>query len=124
MLLGNPQRRPLQHFRYEAQGIVFSMLMLLEASYRHCSQICMFRAQGSPEAMNEAIKALNEYLLLFPTDADAWREMADIYLDLQQIEQAKFALEEVVMLSPINYVSHLKLAEALYTLGDHSTARK
>jgi cytochrome c-type biogenesis protein CcmH/NrfG len=84
----------------------------------------MFRAQGSPEAMNEAIKALNEYLLLFPTDADAWREMADIYLDLQQIEQAKFALEEVVMLSPINYVSHLKLAEALYTLGDHSTARK
>lgn len=84
----------------------------------------MFKAQGNPEGMNDAIKALNEYLLLFPTDVEAWREMADIYLSLQQIEQAKFALEEVVMLSPINYVSHLKLAEALYTLGDFSTARK
>ena len=87
-------------------------------------QICMLRSLGTPEAFSEAIKSFNEYLELYPADVETWKEMADMLLELQQVEQAKFALEEVVLLSPINYISHLKLAEALYTLGDYINARK
>jgi Tfp pilus assembly protein PilF len=71
-----------------------------------------------------AISQMNEYLTIFPTDVDAWRELGDMYLEVQNVESAKFAFEEVLMLSPINYVSHTILADCCYTLGDFSTARK
>ena len=87
-------------------------------------QVAMHRSMGTSEGLTQAVKCMNEYLELYPTDIDAWREMADMYLDLQQVEQAKFALEELVLLTPLNYLTHLKLAEALYTLGDYSAARK
>ena len=118
---------PCNTFAMKRKVVFFELFNVLQnyaSKTDSTGQICMSKALGTQEGMNEAIKSLNEYLLLFPTDVEAWREMADIYLDLQQVDQAKFALEEVVMLSPINYVSHLKLAEALYTLGDYSTARK
>lgn len=78
----------------------------------------------APTGMVESVKLMNEYLELYPTDMDAWRELAELYLEMGHVEAAKTALEECVMLSPINYVSHTLLADALYTLGDFGTARK
>mmetsp|Transcript_21003 Transcript_21003/g.32918 ORF Transcript_21003/g.32918 Transcript_21003/m.32918 type:complete len:311 (+) Transcript_21003:52-984(+) len=87
-------------------------------------KVCALRSRGTPEGTNEAIKALNEYLGIYPTDVEAWKELADIYLENQQLENARKALEDVVMLQPISYVNHLKLAEVLYTLDDYALARK
>ena len=48
----------------------------------------------------EAIRALNEILELSPTDAEAWAEMADLYLKLSLYLQAAFCLEEVLLIHP------------------------
>ena len=74
--------------------------------------------------MAESIRLLNEYLGLYPTDIDGWRELGEWYLEAGHVEAAKTALEECVMLAPINYVTHTMLADTLYTLGDFATARK
>jgi len=85
---------------------------------------CAMRGLGSPEAIASSVGLLNEYLELYPTDVESWRELAELYLENGHVEAAKFALEEVLMLSPVNYVNHTMLADTLYTLGDHATARK
>jgi tetratricopeptide (TPR) repeat protein len=76
------------------------------------------------EIISHFCRQMNEYLAVFPTDVDAWRELGDMNLEIQNIEAAKFAFEEVLMLSPINHVSHTTLADCFYTLGDFVTARK
>mmetsp|Transcript_67161 Transcript_67161/g.160199 ORF Transcript_67161/g.160199 Transcript_67161/m.160199 type:complete len:195 (-) Transcript_67161:115-699(-) len=90
----------------------------------HKRKVAVHRGKGTPEGLKEATVALNQYLDMYPTDADGWREMADMYLEQQHVEHARKALEEVVMLTPVNYMAHLKLADALYTLEDYTTARK
>lgn len=90
----------------------------------HKRKASLCRGKGTPEGLRDAVAAINEYLTLYPTDADAWREMADVFLEQQHLEHARKALEEVVMLAPANYISHLRLADALYTLEEYPTARK
>ena len=90
----------------------------------HKRKVGVQRGKGTAEGQKAATIALNEYLDLYPTDADGWRELADMYLEQQHIEHARKALEEVVMLTPVNYLAHLKLADTLYTLEDYPTARK
>uniref|UniRef100_A0A7S0W6L3 ER membrane protein complex subunit 2 n=1 Tax=Hemiselmis tepida TaxID=464990 RepID=A0A7S0W6L3_9CRYP len=87
-------------------------------------KVCCMRGLGSPEALATAVGYLNEYLELYPTDVESWRELSEAYLEQGHVEAAKFALEECLMLSPVNYINHTMLADTLYTLGDHATARK
>lgn len=48
----------------------------------------------------EAVTALNKFLDSSPTDAEAWAELADIYVTQGLYQQAIFALEEVLLIAP------------------------
>lgn len=48
----------------------------------------------------EAITALNEFVDSSPTDAEAWAELADLYVGQGMYPQAVFALEEVLLITP------------------------
>lgn len=55
----------------------------------------------------EAITALNQFLDSSPTDAEAWAELSDLYLSQGMYQQAIFALEEVLLITPYAWnVSH------------------
>ena len=48
----------------------------------------------------EAVTALNKFLESSPTDAEAWAELADIYVSQGMFQQSIFALEEVLLIAP------------------------
>ncbi len=48
----------------------------------------------------EAISALNQLLDSSPTDAEAWAELSDLYVSQGLYQQAIFALEEVILITP------------------------
>jgi tetratricopeptide (TPR) repeat protein len=82
----------------------------------------------------DAIAALNNYLNCFQNDADAWHELAEIYISQHQHASALFCYEELILTNPHNFHYHLKYAELLYTVAipkpaptradDFETARK
>ena len=45
------------------------------------------------------------------SDFDAWMELADLYLQLQDYEKAAFCLEELIMSNPHNHLFHQRYAE-------------
>lgn len=71
-----------------------------------------------------AIKLLNAYVKNFASDENAWVELSELYLQSQQYDLASFALEELIMLCPENYLYHLKYAEIQYTLNNMDVARQ
>lgn len=65
--------------------------------------------------------------LSFMGDQEAWEELADCHLALQQHKQAAFCLEELLLLNPGSFALVLRYADVLYSMGgrDHFvTARK
>ncbi|KAJ0163521.1 TPR repeat protein oca3 [Colletotrichum tanaceti] len=66
-------------------------------------RIALLKSTGKPL---EAIAALNSLVDFNPTDAEAWAELADLYLSQGLYSQAIFALEEVLVLTP-NAWNHL-----------------
>ena len=50
--------------------------------------------------ITEAIVALNKFLDISPTDAEAWAELADLYVSQGMYQQGMFALEEVLLVTP------------------------
>ena len=60
-------------------------------------QIALLR---SLKQLPEAVAALNKFLEASPTDAEAWSELADIYLSQGLFQQSIFALEEVLLIAP------------------------
>lgn len=49
---------------------------------------------------DEAVSALVDYLEAFPTDAEAWCELADLYQSNAMSAQAIFSLEEALLVTP------------------------
>jgi len=62
----------------------------------------------------EAITALIQFIDSSPTDAEAWAELADLYLTQGMYQQAIFALEEVLLVTPYAWNIHARLGEVLY----------
>jgi len=77
-------------------------------------KICVAKEKGDTVY---AIELLNKFLKLSSSDEHAWLELADLYLSLGKVELAKFAVEELLLISPDNYLYHLKYAEISYTVG-------
>jgi tetratricopeptide (TPR) repeat protein len=51
--------------------------------------------------------SLNSLLEVSPTDAEAWAELADLYVSQGMYQQGIFALEEVLLITPNAWnVSH------------------
>lgn len=80
----------------------------------------------SLEKTTEAITALNQFLDWSPTDAEAWAELSDLYVSQGMYQQAIFALEEVLLITPYAWNIHARLGEVLYmaaTTGDAAAER-
>lgn len=60
-------------------------------------RIALLKSMGN---MTEAISALTRFLESAPTDAEAWAEIADLYAGQGLYQQAIFALEEVLLVTP------------------------
>lgn len=50
--------------------------------------------------VDESVSALISLLDFSPMDAEAWSELADLYLSQGLYSQALYALEEVIVLQP------------------------
>ena len=68
-------------------------------SYQPVSKrrIALLKSLGRPA---EAVAALNNLLDASPIDAEAWAELADLYVSQGMYPQGVFALEEVLLITP------------------------
>ncbi|PGH01272.1 hypothetical protein GX51_05327 [Blastomyces parvus] len=62
----------------------------------------------------DAISALVDFLDVFPTDAEAWCELADLYQTQGMGMQAIFCLEEALLVVPNAWNLHARLGEIEY----------
>lgn len=87
-----------------------SNLVALQRKY------CVLRAQqdSSTEAV---LEALNQYLGQQLSDVSGWYEMAQLRLSLADFKGAAYALEQVVLGSPLDADVHRELAEVYATIG-------
>mmetsp|Transcript_32142 Transcript_32142/g.37069 ORF Transcript_32142/g.37069 Transcript_32142/m.37069 type:complete len:293 (-) Transcript_32142:162-1040(-) len=77
-------------------------------------KIGLLRAEGETK---KAVQELNEFIADNMCDKEAWLELADIYLETTNYQQALFCYEELCMLAPREFNYFLKCAEICYTLG-------
>ncbi|EPE09411.1 tetratricopeptide repeat domain-containing protein [Ophiostoma piceae UAMH 11346] len=77
----------------------------------HKRRIALLRSMGK---IPEAVTGLLALLDFSPTDAEAWSELADVYLEQGLYGQAVYALEEVLVLSPNAWNVHARLGEVEY----------
>jgi tetratricopeptide (TPR) repeat protein len=76
---------------------------------------CIARAQKvEPE---KVVAALNEYLSQNMSDVSGWHEMAKLRMTLGDFKGAAYALEQVVLGSPLDAEVHRQLAEVYATVG-------
>eukprot|EP00270_Netrium_digitus_P003982 TRINITY_DN14840_c0_g1_i1.p1 TRINITY_DN14840_c0_g1~~TRINITY_DN14840_c0_g1_i1.p1 ORF type:complete len:349 (+),score=102.02 TRINITY_DN14840_c0_g1_i1:78-1049(+) len=90
----------------------------------HKRRVSVAKSQGN---LLQAVSSLTAYLDTFMADYEAWRELGDLYIQLQMYRQAAFCYEELLLSSPHNPLYNLIYAEVLYTLGgteNFTTAKK
>lgn len=63
---------------------------------------------------SEAITALTNLLDQSLTDAEAWAELGDLYLEQGSYDQAIYCLEEVVVVTPNAWNMHARLGEVIF----------
>jgi len=66
---------------------------------------------------SKVMDTLNKYLGVYQNDKETWCFMKNIYLRQMNYEQAKFCLEELLLISPSDYLLHLQYAEVLSAIG-------
>ncbi|POM67958.1 TPR repeat protein Oca3/ER membrane protein complex Ecm2, partial [Phytophthora palmivora] len=65
----------------------------------------------------DVVTALNEFLRSFGTDQAAWTELGETYLSMGTYRYAAFCYEELVLLNPMDAISHSRLADIYSTIG-------
>ncbi|UIZ24712.1 hypothetical protein KXD40_007110 [Peronospora effusa] len=65
----------------------------------------------------DVVTALNEFLRSFGTDQTAWTELGETYLSIGTYRYAAFCYEELVLLNPMDAISHSRLADIYATIG-------
>ncbi|KPM41672.1 hypothetical protein AK830_g4905 [Neonectria ditissima] len=81
-------------------------------------RVALFRSMGKT---TEAIASLIWLLEFSPTDAEAWAELADLYLSQGLYSQAIHALEEVLVVTPNAWNIHARLGEVSLMAASVST---
>eukprot|EP00741_Cyanophora_paradoxa_P003840 tig00000718_g3734.t1 len=101
---------------YDAAIVLYTQLLSEDAANPIVlkRRVAIHKAQGQWGA---AVDALNAYLKVYQADADAWSELADLYISLHQFTSAQFCFEELILSAPQNSTFHLKYAEVLFTIG-------
>jgi len=87
-----------------------SNLVALQRKY------CVLRSQNESSA-EDILNALNQYLGQQLSDVSAWYEMAQLRLSLADFKGAAYALEQVVLGSPLDADVHRELGEVYATIG-------
>ena len=64
-----------------------------------------------------AIDQLNDIVKYYGSDTQTWNLFVEIYLETCNYEYAIFALEEMILLTPLCVAYHTRLAEIYYTIG-------
>ena len=77
-------------------------------------KVCLLKSAGR---LPEAIKSLSAFLEVFQSEEDAWKELAQLYVEAGDLAGACFCLEEVLLHRPHSYLAHMAYGEALMTLG-------
>lgn len=83
-------------------------------------QVCILLAQAKTA---EAIVKLNQLLKTFPMDKASWQQLATLHLSKSNFRQAAFCYEELVLLNPLNFWFHSRLAEIYMTLGGFANTK-
>jgi len=73
-------------------------------------------SQAEPTC-SKAITSLNKYLGVYQNDKDAWIFLKNLHIRQMNYEQAKFCLEELLLIIPNDYLLHLQYAEVLSAMG-------
>lgn len=81
----------------DARATCPALMLTLMLQPVHKRQIAVLKSMGNTQ---EAITQLVGFLDASPTDAEAWAELADLYLSQGLTEQAIFSLEEVLICQP------------------------
>jgi len=76
------------------------------------------------ERTKDRMESLNLYLEQNASDAAGWYEMSKLRKDMGDFAGAAYALEEVVLVCPVDAPAHVALAEAYSTNGDLLLARR
>lgn len=71
----------------------------------------------SENKLAEAIQQLGVYLKTYMNDMEAWQELCDLYLKVQDYAKAAHAMEELVMTHPHHHLYQQRYADILYTMG-------
>ncbi|KAK4546155.1 hypothetical protein LTR36_002292 [Oleoguttula mirabilis] len=79
----------------------------------------LLKSVGKPtEAIGDLIKLLDAS----PTDAEAWAELADLYVAQGAYEQAVYCLEEVLLVTANAWNMHARLGEVLFLSASKTEA--
>jgi len=74
--------------------------------------------------LQEAITDCNTYLETFSSDAEAWHELAELYLEAGSLQRSLFCFEELLVSNPRSMYHVLVYAELAYSTGEFELARK
>lgn len=75
------------------------------------------------QTINDYIELWNQYLEAFMNDPDAYNELAQVYLMVNEYDKAAFCLEELLLYSPNDYKVLNKLGD-IYTSKNNSEDAK
>jgi len=67
--------------------------------------------------VNDAIRALCQYLKLYGSDREAWKQLLALYADCHCYDLARFCIEELITLNHSDYLLFELYAETLYNIG-------
>jgi ER membrane protein complex subunit 2 len=105
---------------YEGAGIIYDDLLRENPSNAIALQrkYCILKAQNKLKTDPQSvIKALNDYVGQQLSDVSGWYEMAQLRMSLGDWKSAAYALEQVVLGSPLDADIHRQLAEVYATIG-------
>jgi len=71
----------------------------------------------SENKVADAINQLGIYLKTYMNDMEAWQELCDLYLKVQDYAKAAHTIEELVITHPHHHLYQQRYAEVLYTMG-------
>ena len=77
-------------------------------------KVAILRAENKTA---EAISLLGAYLETYMNDLEAWQELCDLYLKVQDYAKAAHTMEELVITHPHHHLYQQRYADILYTMG-------
>lgn len=80
---------------------------------------------SNQEDLNSLIRNYyNEYLEVFPDDAEVWGDLSEIYISSLNYNKAIFCLEEIILHYPNDYLVYIKIADIHCSFNNTESAQQ